>query len=356
MENDWLNDYRKVPDETMSYIRKIAVRAIVDFKIPVELVAQIFGISPSAVYAWIERFDKGGYSNLETGSAPGAKLIITKEIESWLRFIVLTTTPANHGFETSLWTCDIMRQLLNREFGIDVQVSTISIHLKSMGLSYQKPDYRPFEQDPKEVDYFLSVKFPRIQRLAEKLDAEIAFEDEGGVGISDHNGRTWGEKGETPEVIASQRRGGYNMLSIVTAQGLLQYSIKDGTINEDSFIGFLRKLLKHRTRPLMLLLDRASFHCSKKVRRFVRAHRSQIRIFFLPTYSPKMNPAEQVWNAIKNNGLRRMLITTKSELKRKLKSQLRRLQMCKEKVKSFFKLRETSYISSKTLNPVSGLK
>jgi transposase len=343
MQNEWLNDYRKVPDHIMSYIRTIAVRAAVDFNMPVDLVAQVFGIATSAVYAWLKRYDKDGCSGLETGSAPGAKPIITKEMEDWLKSIVLDTTPLNHGFETSLWTCDIMRQLLNKKFGVDVLTTTISIHLKSIGLTYQKPDYRPFEQDPKEVDHFLSDKFPHIQRVAEKLGADIAFEDEGGVGISDHGGKTWGEKGVTPEVVASQKRGGYNILSIVTAQGSLQYSIKEGTINSDRFIEFLEQILQRRTRPLVLLLDRARFHASKKVRRFVRAHRSQIRIFFLPKYSPKLNPTEQVWNTIKNHGLRKMLITTRKDLKKKVRSQLKKLQTCKEKIKAFFKLPATSY-------------
>jgi len=98
-----------------------------------------------------------------------------------------------------------------------------------------------------------------------------------------------------------------------------------------AFVQFLKEILKERTRSLVLLLDRASFHRSKKVRSFVRAHRSQIRIFFLPKYAPKLNPAEQVWNIIKNKGLRKMLITTKNQLKKKLRSQLRRLQIRKEK-------------------------
>jgi len=113
MENEWLNDYRKAPDQIMSYIRMIAVRAVVDLDIAVEWVAQIFGIAPSAVYAWIKRYNKDGYPGLETGSAPGAEPIITKEMEGWLRSIVLDTSPADHRFETSLWTCDIMRRLLN---------------------------------------------------------------------------------------------------------------------------------------------------------------------------------------------------------------------------------------------------
>jgi transposase len=248
-----------------------------------------------------------------------------------------------HGFDSTLWTCDILRSLLKRKFGIDVTVSTIRLHLHAMGLSYQRPRYRPAEQDPDEVEHFLSDKFIRIRRLAQRLGAEIAFEDESGVGIPDHAGMTWGEIANTPEVVLPQQRGGYNVLSIVTPQGLLQYSIKDHPINSDCFIDFLRQILKGRTKPLILLLDRASFHHSKKVRQYVRAHRTQIRIFFLPRYSPEMNPDEQVWNQIKNNNLRKQYLGSKANLKKKLRAALKRLQANLEKVKSFFLLNDTKY-------------
>jgi len=343
MDNAWLNDYRKVPDEVMGYIRKIAVRAIEEGGAGVELVAQIFGIAPSAIYVWVQRFRKEGYSGLDTRSAPGASPTITEEMDKWLRSIILTTTPLNHGFETSLWTCEIMRQLLYKQFRVDVQPSTISIHLKAMGLTYQKPNYIPLGQDPKEIEQFLSDKFPRIQRLAEKLDAEIVFEDEAGVAIADHGGKTWGNQGETPKVIASQKRGGINILSTVAPAGWLRYSLEDATIDSSRFIAFLEQLLHGRTRPLILIADRASFHRSKQVRQFVRAHRAQIRVYFFPKYSPQMNPTEHVWNAIKSQGLRKMLINTKDELKKKTRSQLKKLQLSKDKIKAFFKFPETRY-------------
>ena len=36
-------------------------------------------------------------------------------------------------------------------------------------------------------------------------------------------------------------------------------------------------------------------------RDYVRAHRSQLRVFFLPKRAPEYNPDEQVWNEVKNN-------------------------------------------------------
>ena len=55
--------------------------------------------------------------------------------------------------------------------------------------------------------------------------------------------------GETPVIKASMLRGGYNVLSAVTAQGEMDYSIQDDTINGERYIGFLSELIAGRKRP-----------------------------------------------------------------------------------------------------------
>jgi hypothetical protein len=49
------------------------------------------------------------------------------------------------------------------------------------------------------------------------------------------------------------QRGGYNVLSAVTAEGGMDYSIKEGTINGERYIEFLEELILNRGRPLILL-------------------------------------------------------------------------------------------------------
>jgi hypothetical protein len=184
-------------------------------------------------------------------------------MEIWLRETVLETTPKAYGYDTHLWNCAILAELLHHEFGVWVSERTISRHLVKMELSYQKPHYRAVEQDPEEIRYFLQEKLPRIRGLAKNINAEIAFEDESAVGVSIRYGRTWGERGKTPEVPATDQRGKYNVLSTVCAQGNMRYSTTEQNINSQGFIRFLKQLLQGRTRPLILLLDRASFHGSK---------------------------------------------------------------------------------------------
>ncbi|WNV05834.1 IS630 family transposase [Candidatus Methylospira mobilis] len=301
MNEDWLKDGRKIPDEVMSYIRKMAVHAVRERGESPETVATIFNFNRHCIYRWLKQYDKGGYKNLETGASPGATPIITAEMDIWLKDIVLNKNPLDYGFDTNLWSSPILAELIKRKFNIVITGDSVSLHLKALGLSYQKPCYRDNEFDPDEAERFLNNKFPLIKRLAEKMGADICFEDEAGVGVRTRCGRTWGLIGETPEVSVSNKRGGYNVLSTVTSQGKMRYSIDSDSIDSERYIEFLGKIIKGRERPVILIADNVSFHKSKQVRDFVGAHRTQIRVFFLPRHAPAMNPDEQVWNEIKNN-------------------------------------------------------
>jgi hypothetical protein len=96
--------------------------------------------------------------------------------------------------------------------------------------------------------------------------------------------------GQTPVIKVSMQRGGYNVLSTITAQGDMTYSIKEDTVNGKRYIEFLEELISNRDAlPITL-----HFMALKKSERLC-AHRGKLRIFFLPKRAP-INPDEQVWN------------------------------------------------------------
>lgn len=344
MDNEWLSDGRKIPDHVMDYFRKTAVRAVRELGYGPELVARLLGFSPSCLYEWLKCYDQGGYSALETGKAPGAVPIITPTIDQWLKDTVLKSTPDQHGYDTVLWTSRILVEMLHQTFGITVSEATVSLHLRHQGLSYQKPAYPDKSRDEREIEFFLNEKVPRIQRLAKKIQADIGFEDEAGVRVENRAGRTWGLKGHRPEIPAPKGKGGCNALAMVTPEGRLQFSIKENYIDSNNFIEFLKHLIKGRSRPLILLVDPATFHKSKAVRQWVRQHRSRLRIFFLPKGAPELNPAEQVWNETKNNGVEKQPVRTKADLQTRFRRTLKGLQNRLDRVKSFFHMTETKYI------------
>jgi transposase len=343
MNASWLSDARQIPDEVMNYLRRIAVRAVEEKGHSPEVIAEIFGIGRSSVYDWLRRYRAAGEAALDTRSAPGAPRTITAGLRWWLRKTVLRSTPVDHGYDTVLWTRKILVELLEKRFGVRVAESTVGLHLRALDLSYQQPCYRAAEQKPAEVKAFLEVKFPKIQRLAARLGADIAFEDEAGVGVRTRAGRTWGARGQAPIVRVADRRGGYNILSIVTARGELRSTVVERSVDGPQFIAFLEDLLRDRTRPLILLVDRASFHRSAAVRQFVRAHRTQLRLFFFPAHAPELNPDEQVWNEIKHRQIGQQPVKNKLDLKQRLDSALQALRALPEKVRSFFHLPDTQY-------------
>ena len=98
----------------MNSLRRIAVRAVEEKHSSPEVIADILGIRRSSLYDWLRGYREEGEEVLDTQSAPGAPPVITEEMDRWLKTVVLTTTPVDHGYDTRLWTRDLLAELLNR--------------------------------------------------------------------------------------------------------------------------------------------------------------------------------------------------------------------------------------------------
>ena len=343
MKPQWLSDARLIPDEVMNYIRKIGVHAVEENGESPEEVIKILGFHRSCIYDWLKRFRESGYDGLDTQKAPGSPPLVTPEIEAWLKWVIIESGPEQFGYDTFLWTCELLAELVKKKYGVEVVPETINHHLHKLGLSWQKPGYIAREQDPVAGAQFVTERFPKIQGLAEKIQADIGFEDEAAVDLREHYGKTWGARGVRPEVFVTGQRGRVNILSIVTTEGNLYFHTTENRINSDEYIQFLTRIIRKRKNPLFLIVDRASFHLSKKVRIFIWKNRRRIRLFYLPSYSPELNPDEHVWEEIKDKRLGRQAIKDKADLKKHVQSALRSLQQRAERVISFFHLPETQY-------------
>jgi transposase len=68
-------------------------------------------------------------------------------------------------------------------------------------------------------------------------------------------------------------------------------------------------------------------------------------LFFLPPYSPELNPDESVWGYIKYHHVGKKIINSKEQLRSTVYRQLRRLQKLPRLLKSFFGHPDLAYIS-----------
>ena len=324
--------------------RKAVVAAVQRGDSPTD-VARIFGVAVRSVFDWLAWYRQGGWDALKEGPRSGRPRKVDGKVMKWLYKTITRDDPTQYHFEFCLWTLGIIRQLLKREHGIVVSKSAVSRLLGQLGLSPQRPLYRSYKQKPKELRKFVDEVYPELRERARRTGALIFFVDEAAVRSDAHYGTTWGKIGETPVVEDTGDRFGMKLISAVSPRGDMKFASFEGKMNAERFIGFLKKLRHDTGRPLIVIADNAAYHRSKRVQEYVTGTKGDIYVKNLPTYSPELNPDEQVWNHAKKR-LGRLFIATRDEMKVAVRKTLRGIQQSKKLVLSFFQLSDTCYAAS----------
>lgn len=63
-------------------------------------------------------------------------------------------------------------------------------------------------------------------------------------------------------------------------------------MHADLLITFMKRLIKNAGKKVFLILDNLRVHHSKKVIAWLEGHNKEIEVFYLPSYSPELNPYE----------------------------------------------------------------
>ena len=299
------------------------------------------------LFRWQQKYDQGGPVALETKKTPGPASRLSPTQLSKLYAIITGSDPRQLEFDFGLWTRKIIRELIRREFGVKLSEVQVGRLLNKIGLSPQRPLYRAYQQDPERVEEWKKSAYPKIRKLAAEEGASIFFADEASIRTDHHAGTTWAPVGQTPVVITTGERKSVNMVSAISPRGELRFRVQEGTMNAGKFIDFLKALLDSVPGKIFLIVDGHPVHKAKKVREFVKEKADgRLSIFFLPPYSPDLNPDEWVWNNVKNDRIGRSVIMSADDLKAKAIGALRRLQKLPGIVRGFLRIRSslTSWI------------
>ena len=214
--------------------------------------------------------------------------------------------------------------------------TTIWRYLRRIGLTWQKPERRYLEQDQELVDQWIENEWPRIQEWAKNDRAILYFEDESGIKLAPVNGKTWSERGKTPVIRVTGKRGGITAISAVSPSGQLRFRLVKKRVNSKVIIEFLEQILKaHGRRKVGVIMDQAPCHKSKAVREYVDSQK-RLEVFYIPPYSPELNPDEKVWKHLKHKELNGRSAKDKGELSKMVVSALRSMQKRPNLLNSFF--------------------
>jgi transposase len=327
-------DGRKLTHGVLEALRIRAVYRIEQGESP-ETVINALGMNRRTVYRWIALYREGGTEALKARPLFGRPLKLSGTQLRWIYKTVVTKDPLQLRFSFALWTREMVKELIERKYGIRLSVVSVGRLLKKLGLSCQKPLMRAFQQDPVIVQQWREEAYPKIQRLARQEKAAIYFEDEAGIRSDYHRGTTWGMKGKTPVVRTTGARFSMNMISAITSNGAMRFMTYSGKMKASLFCEFLKRLIYNASTKIFLILDGHPVHRSSQVKKFAATTKGKLRLFYLPPYSPELNPDELVWNNVKGK-VGRSSIKGPDDLQEKVRHHLRSLQRTPEKIRNFF--------------------
>ena len=339
-------DARSLPAIAQEDLRRKAVNAVLDGKKQVE-VANLFGITRQAVGKWMKAYREGGTKALKAkkkGRPKGGSLLPWQAAQ--IAKALVDRNPNQLKLPFYLWTREAVAQLIERRFGIRLSIWTVGRYLARWGFTPQKPLRRAFEQKPEEVRRWLKEEYPTIRKQAKREKAEIYWGDEMGL-RSDHAvGRSYGRRGQTPIIPGTGQRFGCNMISSITNRGRLNFMVFKKRFRSDVFTDFLRRLVRQSKRKVFLIVDSHPVHRSRKVKKWLEKNNHHIHLFFLPSYSPELNPDEVLNQDVKSNAVGRRRASNQQELISNVRKYLRSRQRQPRIVRQYFKEKHVRYATT----------
>lgn len=288
------SDARTLSPDVQLQLRKQVVRMKQQGKSFVDI-ADSLGIHRNSAMRFWKNYLAEGAAGLvaeKRGIKHGTHRTIPAEQEADVRRCIKDKSPDQFKMTFALWTRQAVRDLIRLRTGVDMPIRTVGEYLKRWGYTPQKPLKRAYEQRPAEVQKWLTETYPAISERAAAEDAEIHWGDETGIRSDSQHGRSYAPKGETPVIHLSAKRTSVNMISSITNQGKVRFMLYDGTLNAKVLIRFLERLCRDAGRKVFLILDNLRVHHAKVVQEWLAGHHDAIEIFYLPSYSPELNPDE----------------------------------------------------------------
>jgi transposase len=336
-------DARSLPAAAQEALRTRAVAAVRTGMQQTEA-AQVFGVTRQSVNKWVKAWEAEGTRALKAkrrGRPPRTRLALHQA--ALIVRLIVGRCPDQLRLPFALWTREAVQQLIATKCRLRLSVWTVGRYLKRWGLTPQKPRRRAFEQDPVAVRRWLTEEYPAIRRAAKAAGAELHWGDEMGLRSDHQTGTSYGRKGQTPVIPGTGKRFRCNVLSTITNRGRLAFMVFRESFTNRVFLRFLRRLLRHVRRPVFLILDRHPVHLAAAVQRWVARRPDQLRLCFLPGYSPDLNPDEFLNHDVKSNALGRRRPRDAAELVSSVRSYLRSTQRQPAIVQSYFHAPSVQY-------------
>jgi transposase len=337
-------DGRNLAHNTLEEMRILAVQSMAGGEHPDDAAAS-FGMHRSWAYKIRAQARGRGVRALRSSKGTGRPRKLTRAQEQQVLRWINGRNPMQYGFDFGLWTRNLVRELVQREFGVTLSLASIGTMPARLNLTPQKPLQRAYQRNPEAIERWQHDTYPAIARQARKENADIFFWDESGFRADSVHGRTWAPCGETPVVERPGERLSMSAASAVNSKGAFWFATYEGGLSGELFVTLLRKLMFNRRKAVHLVVDGLPAHKKAIVKEYVASTQGKLTLHFLPGYAPDCNPEELVWSHVKRTGIARRPLTKGEKLGPRIHEQLAQIGRNPKLVRSFFRHPSVRYIS-----------
>lgn len=331
-------DGRTISHEVLEHCRFSAIK-LHRKNIPVNDIADSFGVTRQAVYRWIKNEKENGKRSLISTKSSGSDFYLTEsQLNKLLSFI---RKPASElGYSTDLWSGPRIRHLIKHKFKIEYHPKHMPRLMKNLGLELKFPERRALEQDPKALREWKNIRFPDILKMAKKKRALLFYADEAIISLIPYIGKTWALPNKKPIARVSGKRGqNIGITAAVNQQGKMCFELtkEKERFTSKVFIRFLKKMKKQfQDRFMIIIVDGAPTHTAGLVKEFEAENKKLLKIEILPAYSPELNLTEKCWRFLKTKKLDGSMAINKNDLRNKAKKHIKEIKKDKKRMASFF--------------------
>jgi transposase len=306
--------------------------------------ADIFGLHIRSVNRMWAKYKTGGSRNIKEKKrgVQGGKKINGKQ-SAEVRQLIKDRLPDQLKLAFGLWTREAVQQLILIRYGIELSRWQVGRYLKSWGYTPQKPISKAFEQKPEKVKEWLDTQYPAIKKRAVKESAIIYFGDETGMRSDHQAGKSYAPQGQTPVIKRTGQRFSLNMISAISNKGHLQFMILDGRFNGEVFKTFLQQMIKYSRQKIYFVTDGHPAHKTKMLNEWLAENKERIEVFFLPPYSPELNPQEYVNQDVKTNIIGKKRPINKAEMRNNVEDFMNGRKNDKSQVQKYFHVSHVRY-------------
>lgn len=213
-------------------------------------------------------------------------------------------------------TRDIAAHIRER-YGIEYSVSGLNKLLHRHGFTYKKPKGRPYKASSAEQAAFMK-KYKKLKSTL-KDEEKIIFIDAVHPTQATKLNYGWIKKGETVEIATTASRTRINLIGAIELENISKTKVSEyATINAasvaDFFVEFRKKHdIKYK---LHVILDQSGYHRSDELKKVAKS--LNIKLHYLPAYSPNLNPIERLWKVMNEHVRNNMFFKTSSEFREKI--------------------------------------